>query len=197
MDDDLQIVNNVAYGMIGIGAGGLAGIGAGMIVGYVSASVGVGATATIYLGGVVGGFTGGTVGSIIGSIGGDIGGYIGGFGGGIMGGLGGAAYAGSTYYWTIKPGTCPGGVDAPSQTPSGHYIEPTGDPNDIYGIKPDPLPSKPDISGHLDDLYGPLGTRPPEHLPGYNPPTLDPSRGPFGPLPEPTPPAPPWIIPPG
>ncbi len=54
MDNDLVVLNDVAYGMVAVGAGGLAGVGAGAALGVVGSVSGASASATATAGGLGG-----------------------------------------------------------------------------------------------------------------------------------------------
>lgn len=109
LDTELWVLNNIAYGMIGTGAGGLAGLGAGALVRAIGWAAGSNATSTAWAGSPAGGPVGGKVGGTIAGTAGWLGESIGSFGGNFAGGwLGWGAAAGSncfaTCLWAVLAG---------------------------------------------------------------------------------------------
>ncbi len=85
-DSDLRIWNNIAYGMIGTGAGGLGGIFFGTFIAGSLAPL-IGCESAGIIGGFSGSLTGKFIGGNIGQFGGDLGRQIGEIGGAIFGGM--------------------------------------------------------------------------------------------------------------
>ena len=103
MDPDICVMNNIAYGMVGIGIGGLSGCGCSCLV------ILIGGEECAIIAVYVGAWEGAGVGYLVGSQGGDLGGCIGEIGGGLAGG---------SHYFLRTEGICPRPV-GPERTPNG------------------------------------------------------------------------------